>query len=372
MAANEPTGCRVPENKFHGYGSHGVSCEVVTATTTSSAPAPPTAPFGTLFTAQMAQVRYAHDCWGEPTLGPVEPILFHPAAHVLHYGSACFEGLKAHRGGDGVVRIFRAAAHVERMRRSADVLWLPPPPMELLTKMLNDVVAVSVAEVPVAPGSLYLRPTLLGTEPNVGAAAAPSNEALLFVLASPVGDYFSGGIRPLSIAIEIHQPRTTPQFGMVKSGANYVMALKPTLDARKNLGADQVLFAPGGLVQETGASNFMLIDAERVITPALTNSFLHGVTRDSLLRLAAALGYVVEERDLTVDEVVAWARREGAEAALSGTAAVLSPVGRFLHNGESIPVGDGGIGTHTMRLRSALSDLHIGAAPDPYGWLTTP
>jgi len=344
----------------------------VTAPTTTSYPAPPTAAFGTLFTSTMAHVRYADGAWDEPVLGPVQPFSFHPAAHVLHYGSACFEGLKAHRGQDGVVRIFRAQAHTERMRRSADLLCLPPPPADLLMTMLRQVTAAADAEVPVAPGSLYLRPTLLGTEPNVGAAATPSTEALLFVLASPVGDYFSGGIRPLTIAIETDQPRTTPQFGMVKSGANYVMALRPTLDAKKSLGADQVLFAPGGLVQETGASNFMLIDAERVVTPALTSSFLHGVTRDSLLRLAADLGYAVEERDVTVDEVVEWARRPDAEAGLSGTAAVLSPVGTLVRGAERVPVGNGGIGEHTLRLRAALTDLHVGRAPDPYGWLTLP
>ena len=315
-------------------------------------------------------MRYENETWGAPVLGPVAPFSFHPATHALHYGSACFEGLKAHRGIDNVVRIFRAASHINRMRGSADVLCLPQPPADVLNQMLHDVTAACRDEVPMAPGSLYLRPTLIGTEENIGAAASPSTTALLFVLASPVGDYFSGGIRPLAVAIEVDQPRTTPQFGMVKSGANYVMALRPTLEAKKKLGIDQVLFAPGGIVQETGASNFMLIDSERVVTPALTASFLHGVTRDSLLTLARDMGYIVEERDVTVDEVVAWAKRDGAEAALAGTAAVLSPVGRMVHEGESINVGNGGIGEHTMRLRTALTDLHVGAAPDPYGWLT--
>ncbi|MDH4144541.1 MAG: branched-chain amino acid aminotransferase [Acidimicrobiia bacterium] len=344
----------------------------MTATTDSSFPPPPTAAFGTVFTSTMAHVRYADGAWGDPVLGPVQPFSMHPATHVLHYGSACFEGLKAHRGTDGVVRIFRAASHVARMQGSAEQLCMPAPPTELLMGMLNDVTRACDAEVPAAPGSLYLRPTLLGTEPNVGAAAAPSNSVLLFVLASPVGDYFSGGIRPLTIAIETEQPRTTPQFGMVKSGANYVMALKPTLEAKARVGADQVLFAPGGVVQETGAANFMLIDAERVVTPALTSSFLHGVTRDSLLTLARDLGYRVEERDVTVDEVVDWAQRPDAEAGLAGTAAVLAPIGKFVHKGADVPVGQGGIGEHTMRLRSALTDLHIGAAPDPHGWLTLP
>ncbi len=342
----------------------------MTMTSASAVPAPPTAPFGTLFGSVMSHIRFADGAWGERVLGPVQPFSFHPAAHVLHYGSACFEGLKAHRGLDGVVRIFRAEAHVARMRNSAELLCLPQPDTDVLTAMLHEVTAANNAEVPAAPGSLYLRPTLIGTEENIGAAASPSNSALLFVLASPVGDYFSGGIRPLGIAIETDQPRTTPQFGMVKSGANYVMALRPTLEAKARLGIDQVLFCPDGIVQETGASNFMLIDAERVITPALTTSFLHGVTRNSLLQIARDLGYQVEEREVTVDEVIEWAKRPDGEAGLSGTAAVLSPVGRFVHDGESVAVGTGGIGEHTMKLRAALTDLHTGATPDPYGWLT--
>jgi branched-chain amino acid aminotransferase len=335
-------------------------------------PAPPTAPFGSLFGGVVATATYENGAWSEPVLGPLAPLSLHPATHALHYGSTCFEGLKAHRGTDGVVRIFRAAAHVARMRQSADILCLPQPGAELLSRMIHDAVDANRDETPAAPGSLYLRPTLIGTEPNIGAAAAPSTSALLFILTSPVGDYFSGGIRPLALAIETEQPRTTPTFGMVKSGANYAMALGPTLKLKAELGIDQVLFCPGGEVQETGASNFMLIDAERVVTPALTTSFLHGVTRDSVLTLARDLGYQVEERTISVDEVAEWAARPDAEAALSGTAAVLSPVGRLVRNGESITVGNGGIGEHTMRLRQALADIQLGAAPDTHAWTTTP
>jgi branched-chain amino acid aminotransferase len=337
----------------------------------TTVPQAPTAPFGTVFAGTMSVVRWDRGTWDEPSVGPVEPFSFHPATHVLHYASACFEGLKAHRGTDGTVRIFRLAAHVERMRRSAEVLMLPVPSTDMLTKMVVDVVRANLDEVPAAPGSLYLRPTLIGTEKNIGAAAVPSKEAMLYVLASPVGDYFAGGIRPLKIAIETTTPRTTPQFGMVKSGANYVMALGPTMKAKQELGADQTLFAPGGHVQETGAANFMMINSERVITPALSEAFLHGVTRDSMLALAADLGYEVEERDdLTVDEVLEWAARPDSEAALSGTAAVLASVGSFVHMGEELSVGTGDVGSHTIELRAALTDIHIGERPDDHGWLT--
>lgn len=337
----------------------------------TTVPQAPTAPFGTVFAGTMSVATWDNGTWGDVTVGPVEPFSFHPATHVLHYASACFEGLKAHRGHDGKVRIFRLEAHVRRMQRSAEILMLPVPPAETLSRMIVDVVRANLGEVPAAPGSLYLRPTLIGTEENIGAAAVPSKRALLYVLASPVGDYFAGGIRPLRIAIETSTPRTTPQFGMVKSGANYVMALGPTMKARESLGADQMLFAPGGHVQETGAANFMMIDSERVITPALSDAFLHGVTRDSMLALAADMGYQVEERDdLTVAEVVEWAGKPTSEAALSGTAAVLASVGSFVLAGEEIPVGTGGVGPNTLALRQALTDIHVGDRPDPYGWLT--
>lgn len=338
-----------------------LSGDARTATTSSA--------FGASFTDRMAVAEFTGGQWGSFRLDPVAPLSLHPAAHVLHYGSACFEGLKAHRGVDGVVRVFRLDRHVARMQRSAEVLVLPVPPADLLTEMVVETVRAGLDDVPGAPGSLYLRPTLIGVDPNIGSAARPSDDALLFVLASPVGDYFAGGLRALVVAVS-PEPRTTPQFGVVKSGANYAMALGTTRRATAELGADQVLFAPEGRVEETGASNFVLLDGERLVTPALTDAFLHGVTRDSLLRVAADLGYQVEERTVTLDELLAWAARPDAEAALSGTAAALSPVGQLVVGGERIAVGTGEVGPHAVRLRDALREVQTAARPDPDGWLT--
>ena len=318
---------------------------------------------------QLAISHWEGGAWTPPRLEPLRPLELHPAAHVLHYASACFEGLKAHRGTDGVVRVFRLDRHVARLRRSAEAVVLPVPPADLVATMIVDVVRAALDEVPDPPGSLYLRPTLLGTEPAIGAAGHPSRTAVLYVLASPVGDYFPGGVRPLTLALETDRPRTTPQFGAVKTGANYVMALGTTLAAGQR-GADQVLFAPGGVVQETGASNVLLLDAERVVTPALDTAFLDGVTRDSLLRLARDLGLRTEERTLGVDDLLAWARRPGAEAAVCGTGAGLVPVGALLHDGQRIVVGDGRAGPATRRLRDVLASLQRGERPDPDGWLT--
>ncbi|MEX2504941.1 MAG: branched-chain amino acid aminotransferase [Egicoccus sp.] len=327
----------------------------------NSAPA-----FGTVMAPHMAVATTTGGVFSTAEVVPTAAIELHPAAHALHYGSACFEGLKAHGGVDGKVRLFRADRHAERLRASAARLLLPVPPTDLLAQALHDVVSANLDVVPETPGALYLRPVLLGTDPNIGAAAAPSDEALLYILASPVGDYFRGGNTGLTLAVETELPRTTPQFGQVKSGANYAMALGVTRRAREEHGADQVLFAPGGDVQETGAANFLLIDDRRVVTRALDGSFLHGVTRDSVLTLAGDLGYTVEERDISIEEIADWAA--DGEAALAGTAAVLAPVGALIHRGERIQVGDGSMGPNTARLRDALLAIQRGQAADPHGW----
>ncbi len=334
------------------------------AEATAEAPAPPPA-FGTVPAPTMV-VSDVHDGeYGDLAVVPTEEVTLHPFAHVLHYGSACFEGLKAHRGRDGIVRLFRHDQHVARMRRTAELMLLPPPPGELLREAIEAAVRHNLEVAPAPPGALYVRPMLFGTEANIGAAAAPSRDAKLLVVASPVGDYFTGGGRALRLLVETDLPRTTPQFGEAKAGANYVMALGVTRRAAAEFGVDQVLFAPGGSVQETGAANFLLLDGERVITRPLDGSFLHGVTRDSILTLAADLGFTVQEREITVDEVLSW---EG-EAALAGTAAVLAGVGTLVHDGREVTVGDGGVGPVTTRLRNALVEIQQGAAPDPHGWL---
>ena len=218
---------------------------------------------------------------------------------------------------------------------------------------------------PDTPGALYLRPTLLGTDVTIGAAAAPSASAILYVLACPVGEYLPP--RPLTVAVETVTPRTTPQFGVVKAGANYAMALAPITTAKERFGADQVLFAPGGTVQETGASNVLLLDGDEVLTPALSDAYLHGVTRDSLLRVAASLGWRVSEREVTVADVVEWIARPGAELALTGTAAVVASVGTLVVDGTALPVGTPpGTTASTDRLRAALLDIQTGRAP--FAW----
>ena len=334
--------------------------------TTSSAPQARPA-FGSVLASRMGVAHYTDGRWSTPVIKPAGPIELSPAAHVLHYSSTCFEGLKAYRWADGSINTFRLDRHIARMMQSARHLVLPEPDPAMLDKLVRDVVDSVRGEVPEAPGALYLRPLLMGTLPNIGAAATPSTEAMLLVLASPVWDYFAGGMKPLRIFVDDQNSRTASHLGMVKTGGNYAAAMKPTQDARAKYQADQVLFCAGGFVQETGAANFLLLRKGRILTRSLDSSFLHGVTRDSVLTLARDLGYTVEERPFDVAEMLEWAR--DGEAALSGTAAVLTGVGTLMYNGQEHRVANGDVGAETQRLRSALVAIQRGESADTHGWL---
>jgi branched-chain amino acid aminotransferase len=325
--------------------------------------------FGTLLTSHMAVATYQGGRWSPSEIKPVAPIELSPAAHVLHYSSTCFEGFKAYRRTDGSIHVFRMNRHIERMRQSARQLVLPEPDAAQLADMVRAVVRRCRDAVPEAPGALYLRPILIGTTANIGAAATPAAEASLIVLASPVWDYFAGGAKPLRILVDDENTRSTAQMGMVKTGGNYAAALGPTLNARAKYQADQVLFCPGGQVQETGASNFVLIREGELLTRSLDTTFLHGVTRDSLLTLARDLGYKVSERVFDVKEMLEWVKT--GEAALSGTAAVLAGVGTLIYRGAEHRVGSGDVGPLTRALRTQLVAIQQGEAPDQHGWRET-
>lgn len=324
--------------------------------------------FGSTFASQIARSRFRDGQWTQPERASLADLELHPAAHVLHYASTCFEGLKAYRHDDGTVRIFRLDRHVERMRNSARQLCLPEPDAALLHEMITGLVAAVRDEVPDYPAALYLRPVLLGLDPNIGSAARPSDEALLYVMASPVGDYFTAGDRALRLWVETERMRTTPEFGEVKTGGNYAAGLRLIRRARQQHDVDQVLFCPRGDVQETGAANFLLLDDQRVVTKRLDGSILPGVTRASLLEIARDAGYAVEERDLSVAEMLDFVA--AGEAALSGTAAVLAPVGALVHEDGTQLVNGGIAGANTQRLQGFLTDIQSGRARDRFGWLT--
>ncbi|MGH8197830.1 MAG: branched-chain amino acid aminotransferase [Steroidobacteraceae bacterium] len=325
--------------------------------------------FGTVLASAMAVASWRDGKWSQHELRRYGPIELSPAIHGLHYGSTCFEGFKAYRWADGSVNIFRMDRHIARMRQSALSLVLPQPDAAQLAAMIMAVVDRVRDEVPEAPGALYLRPTLFGTGASIGGATSPATEAMLVVLASPVWEYFAKGAKALRIYVEENATRTASLMGMVKAGGNYASALGPTLAARQQHQADQVVFCPGGEVQETGAANFLLIRDGKILTRSLDTTFLHGITRDSLLTIAPQLGYEVEERVFTVDEMLDWVKT--GEAALCGTAAVLSGVGTLVRSGgREYKVGSGETGPNTKRLRAALVSMQQGEVPTPAGWIT--
>ena len=326
--------------------------------------------FGTQFVPEMALATFDGQQWSTPSVVPSDSISLHPGAHVLHYASTCFEGLKAFRHADGSHHIFRMDQNIERMIQSSRLLSLPAVDGPMLKAMILDLVGRYTHEIPAPPGTMYLRPTHMGTETAIGKAAAPSAQSMLYVLASPVGDYFAGGDATLRVLIDEVGMRCAPHMGMVKSGGNYASALQVLNKARAEHQADQVLFCPDGDVQETAAANFILIDGNELITKPLDSTFLHGVTRASVLTLAADMGMTVRERDLSVAELTERSANPNAEAALSGTAAVLAPVGTLIYNGKEHIVGTGKPGVKTIQLRKELNDIQFGVTADRHGWLT--
>jgi len=335
-----------------------------TAAITENRPA-----FGTVMAGTMAVASFRDGKWSTHELRKYGPIEISPAAHALHYGSECFEGFKAYHWADGSINIFRMDRHIARFGQSARGLVMPEPDAAQVAAMVTAVVDRVRNEVPEPPGALYLRPMLIGTGASIGGASSPPTEALLIVLASPVWDYFTTGPKALRIYVEEKSMRCAAHLGMIKTGGNYAAAMGPTMAARQKHQVDQVLFCPGGEVQETGAANFLLIREDRILTRSLDTTFLHGITRDSLLTIAPDLGFKVEERVFTVGEMLDWVK--DGEAALSGTAAVLAGVGTLVcSGGREYKVGTGEVGPHTRRLRTALVSMQRGEIPTPAGWTT--
>lgn len=321
--------------------------------------------FGSEFHAEMPLMTFDGRAWSEPVWQPSDRLVLHPAAHCLHYGSTVFEGMKAFRHENGRLAVFRLDRHVERLIHSAQALHLPTPDGDKVREAILELVRRAEADVPARPGSLYLRPTMIGTEPNVGKAGSPSAQAMIYVLASPVGDYFVAG-SPMKILVETEHARCAPHMGSIKTGGNYASALHWQAKAKAELGAHQVIFCPRGDVQETGASNFMVIKDNEVITKALTDEFLHGVTRASVLQVARDLGLAVRETHFTVDELRGWIE-QGAEAVLTGTAAVITPVTAMVFAGEELALAEP---KQSLILRQTVMDIQYGVREDRHGWLT--
>jgi branched-chain amino acid aminotransferase len=338
-----------------------------------------TAPgFGVHFTDHMAEIRWtAGRGWHDAEIGPYRQLVLDPAVMVLHYGQSIFEGLKAYRQPDGSVALFRPLSNAARFRSSARRMAMPELPDELFMASLRELVQTDQEWVPAAGGeeSLYLRPFMFATEVGLGVRPAASYHYLL--IASPAGSYFSGGLKPVSVWLSTEYVRAAPGgTGEAKFAGNYAASLLAQQQAADE-GCDQVVWLDAverRWVEEMGGMNLYFVMGEgsdaRLVTPELTGTLLAGITRDSVLTLARDHGMSVEERRISTEE---WEKGvetgEISEVFACGTAAVITPVGRVAHTGGEFTVGGGETGPVTSRLRTALTEIQRGVAPDEHGWM---
>jgi branched-chain amino acid aminotransferase len=311
--------------------------------------------------------------WHDASIAPRGPIELDPAASGIQYGQSVFEGLKAYRQPNGEIALFRADAHARRFVESARRICLPEVPPADFVEAVRALVEIDEPYVPTAPGtSLYIRPTLLGTEGFLG--VRPSLTAEFFVIASAVGAYWQGGRRPLRIWLETELVRAARGgSGAAKFGGNYAASLLAA-ERAKARGFDQVLWTDAvsrALVEEIGTMNFFVRIGDTLVTPPLEGTILAGVTRDCVLVLLREWGFRVEERAVGMEEIE-HAAESGSlrEMFGTGTAAVVAPIGRLGLADHEIVVGSGDEGELTRRLFDTVSEIQAGTKPDPYGWRT--
>ena len=328
--------------------------------------------FGRIFTDYMLMLkRSAAQGWHYAAIEPFGDLRLSPAALVLHYAQEVFEGMKAYRAEDGRILLFRPWENMKRMRLSAARLSMADFDEEFFLSSIYELLKIEKDWIPKTPGtSLYIRPTYIGIDPFVGVAAA--QEYLLYVILSPVGAYYPKGLAPIDISVESNYVRTVRGgTGTTKAGANYAISLLAGDEAHKK-GFSQVLWLDGvekNYVEEVGSMNIFFKIGGELITPALQGSILPGVTRDSIIRLAKDMGMPVTERRISIYELEE-AQEDGKleEIFGSGTAAVVSPVGRLVWGDKTILVGDGSMGKATRMFYDTLTGIQYGRLEDKYGW----
>lgn len=316
-------------------------------------------------------VRYSFtpsEGWSSMQLSTDEYLPVPLAAACLHYGSSLFEGLKAFRGADGKVRIFRLEETVKRLQSSAERLCMPVPTREIIVEACTEVVRRNLRHLPPygTGAAMYLRPVEIGTSTSFG--VKPSEEALFVVFCSPVGPYFKGGIRPIDVAIDRLQDRVAVNgTGDVKIGANYAASLLPYRNARAQ-GYSSVLFLDPKehrYLDECVAANFYAIRENTYITP-LSTTILPSITNKTLRQVALDLGMRVEERPIPVEELSTF-----EECGCCGTGAILAPIRKIydMQTGESYCYGDQ-VGAQSLKLYERLLNIQYGLAEDTHGWNT--
>jgi len=329
--------------------------------------------FGKFFTDHMVDICWSeHGGWHRPRVQPYGPIALDPAAAVLHYAQEVFEGLKAYRHEDGSVWTFRPDMNARRMQRSARRLALPELPVEYFIDSLRQLIAVDADWVPSGgESSLYLRPFMFAKEAFLG--VRPAAKVNYYVIASPAGSYFPGGVAPVSIWLSTDYSRAgRGGMGAAKTGGNYASSLVAQQEAYEH-GCAQVLFLDSEesrYLEELGGMNVVLVHKDGTLITPESSSILEGVTLDSILQLARDRGLATEMRRVSIDE---W--RDGfaagdiTEMFACGTAAVVTPIAQVKAENFTIGSPDAPAGELTMSLRKELTDIQYGRVADPHDWM---
>lgn len=331
--------------------------------------------FGKIFTDHMYVMPYSPEQgWHDPVIEPYHSLELEPSAMVFHYGQEMFEGLKAYRAEDGRTLLFRPDKNIERANRSNRRLCIPEIPPEDFLNALKTLVDVEKDWIPTAPGtSLYIRPFVIATDPFLG--VRPADHYLFIIILSPSGAYYESGLDPVKIWIEDDYVRAVRGgIGEAKTGGNYVASLKAQMKAHDE-GYSQVLWLDGverKYIEEVGAMNIFFKIGGKVVTPMLNGSILPGVTRASCIDLCKRWGMEVEERRVSVDELVQAAKDGTLEECWgSGTAAVISPVGALRYEDTVMEISGGGIGPVSQKLYDTVTGIQTGKLDDEFGWTVT-
>lgn len=328
--------------------------------------------FGKYFTDYMFTMDWTvNKGWHNAKIEPYAPICLDPATLVLHYAQETFEGLKAYKSKDGNVLLFRPEMNARRFANSNRRLCMEILPEEMFVEAIEKLVAHEADWIPTVEGtSLYIRPFMFATEAAVG--VHPSSAYKFVIILSPVGAYYPEGVNPVKIYVEDEYVRATKGgTGFTKCGGNYAASIAAQVKAEK-LGYTQVLWLDGverKYVEEVGTMNVMFKIDNKIITAPCDGTVLPGVTRDSILHILKDWGYEVEERHLSIDELMEAGRKGKLEEAFgTGTAAVISPVGELYYKGETVTINDFKTGELTQKLYDTLTGIQWGNVKDTYGW----
>ena len=328
--------------------------------------------FGVIMSNHMFMMDYnLNQEWHNPRIEPYGPLHLYPSAAILHYAQEGFEGLKAYRSKSDEIYLFRPKDNLKRLSRTCDRMCIPQYPQELIYNGLMELLNMDRDWIPSSPGtSLYIRPNIIATEAFIG--VRPSNEYLFYIITGPVGAYYPEGFAPVKIMVEnIYSRAAHGGAGEAKTAGNYGTTLKGQMDAH-NKGFSQVLWLDSKehrYIEEVGTTNIFFKFKDELVTPPLAGTILPGITRDSIITLAKDLGLNMQERTITIDEVVSRIQTgEMEEVFCSGTAAVISPVSVLHYDDQDHGVGNGKDYPLSQKLFDMLTAIQFGEVEDPYGW----